>query len=45
MMVMPAFGSLAVCILSILLMYEAHLMGEKKRGRDDTDPLISADDV
>lgn len=44
-MVMPALGSLAVCILSILLMYEAHLMGEKKRMRDDTDPLISADDV
>jgi len=41
----PALGSLAVCILAILLMYEAHLMGEKKHGRDDSDPLISADDV
>ena len=44
-MIVPALGSLAVCILAILLMYEAHLMGEKKRLRDDTDPLISADDV
>jgi fucose permease len=44
-MVVPAIGSVAVCILAILLMYEAHLMGEKKRARDDTDPLISADDV
>jgi len=35
----------AVCILSVLLMYEAHLMGEKKRAADDSDPLISADDV
>ena len=43
-MVVPALGSVAVCILSILLMYEAHLMGEKKRV-DGTDPLISADDV
>lgn len=44
-MVVPALGSVAVCILSVLLMYEAHLMGEKKRVADDTDPLISADDV
>jgi fucose permease len=43
-MVVPALGSVAVCIVSILLMYEAHLMGEKKRV-DSTDPLISADDV
>ena len=43
-MVVPALGSVAVCILAILLMYEAHLMGEKKRV-DDSDPLISADDV
>ncbi len=45
LMVVPALGSLAVCILSILLMYEAHLMGEKKRVADETDPLIQADDV
>jgi hypothetical protein len=44
-MVVPALGSAAVCILSILLMYEAHLMGEKKRAAEETDPLISADDV
>ena len=43
-MVVPALGSVAVCILAILLMYEAHLMGEKKRV-EGTDPLISADDV
>jgi fucose permease len=43
-MIVPALGSLAVCILAILLIYEAHLMGEKKHA-EGTDPLISADDV
>jgi fucose permease len=43
-MIVPALGSVAVCILAVLLMYEAHLMGEKKR-INDGDPLISADDV
>jgi hypothetical protein len=43
-MVIPALGSLAVCILAILLMFEARLMGEKRRGREP-EPLISADDV
>jgi len=43
-MVVPALGSVAVCILAILLMFEARLMGEKRRG-EGQDPLISADDV
>jgi fucose permease len=43
-MVVPAIGSLAVCILAILLMFEARLMGEKRPGHDPN-PLISADDV
>jgi fucose permease len=43
-MLVPALGSVAVCILAVLLMYEAHLMGEKKR-TEDIDPLIHADDV
>jgi fucose permease len=43
-MVVPALGSLAVCVLAILLMFEARLMGEKRRGREP-EPLISADDV
>jgi hypothetical protein len=43
-MVVPAIGSVAVCILAILLMFEARLMGEKRRDREP-EPLISADDV
>jgi fucose permease len=43
-MVVPALGSVAVCILAILLMFEARLMGEKRRG-EGRDSLISADDV
>jgi fucose permease len=43
-MVVPALGSLAVCILAILLMFEARLMGEQRRGREP-EPLITPDDI
>jgi fucose permease len=43
-MLVPAIGSVAVCILAILLMFEARLMGERKRG-EEPEPLITADDV
>jgi fucose permease len=43
-MFVPALGSVAVFILIVLLMFEARLMGEKKRGQGP-EPLITADDV
>jgi fucose permease len=43
-MLLPAFGSLVVFLLAVLLMFEARLMGEKKRDREP-ELLITADDV
>ena len=43
-MLLPALGSLVVFLLAVLLMFEARLMGEKKRDREP-EPLITADDV
>jgi fucose permease len=43
-MLVPACGSLAVFILAVLLMFEARLMGERKRDREP-EPLITPEDV
>jgi fucose permease len=43
-MLVPAIGSVAVFVLIVLLMFEARLMGEKRRGQEP-EALITADDV
>jgi hypothetical protein len=42
-MLLPALGSLAVLILALLIMFESHLMGGKKRPKDPAS-LIAADE-
>jgi fucose permease len=43
-MLVPACGSVAVFVLAVLLMFEARLMGERKRGREH-ESLITPEDV
>jgi fucose permease len=40
-MLMPALGSVAVFILTLLIMLEAHLMGGSRRRRDSQSPLVA----